>query len=587
MALTTVNSDGIKDDSIKNADIKSDAAIAGSKLAASTTSAAGSMSAADKTKLDAIEASADVTDAANVNAAGAVMNSDLATKGQVLIGDGSGDPTALSVGANTYVLTADSGEATGVKWAEVPAGYDDTAIRQDLSTIALQIAVETNRTAFNLTNSFVEHFQDDSKIATETNVDRDTSGKYVGTAGSPVSGTQVYTSGSNTFSIPSGASTAEVLIVAGGASGGRSPNVPSGGGGGGGIQWRNDYEFTAADISNGIVCVVGAGGLGVGDGETSFSGEDEGTGNDGGDSSFAGSAVTVIAKGGGAPGGYDSSDYQDARSGGSGGGGTWNGGVAGTGGAADTTTFTGWTKYGNAGGSNAVATGTVSAGGGGGAGGAGGDSSSTAGGNGGPGQLFANWTSYGSSGYFGAGGGGGCDNNKTPGTAQHGAGAGTDVAGNDGGNATANTGGGGGGCLHNGYNNLTYRGGNGGSGFIGIKWSGTPVNATGALIGSASTASSSRTKVSGVITYQDHTGTATLGTDLKVSFSCDNGSNWTALDATSGNYTAGADFSTGIKTAYLKEVTCTGGTQIKYKVEWANQSFGGKVTRLHGIGMNY
>tara|TARA_A100001391_G_scaffold134788_1_gene93621 strand:+ start:12156 stop:13937 length:1782 start_codon:yes stop_codon:yes gene_type:complete len=48
-------------------------------ISAATTSAAGSMSAADKTKLDAIEASADVTDATNVNAAGAVMNTDTTT----------------------------------------------------------------------------------------------------------------------------------------------------------------------------------------------------------------------------------------------------------------------------------------------------------------------------------------------------------------------------------------------------------------------------------------------------------------------------------------------------------------------------
>ena len=112
-------------------------------------------------------------------------------------------------------------------------------------------------------------------------------------------------------------------------------------------------------------------------------------------------------------------------------------------------------------------------------------------------------------------------------------------------------------------------------------------SATGTLISNAQTASSSRTKVSGTILYKDASGTATLGTDLKVSFSCDNGSNWTALDATSGNYTAGSDFSTGIKTAYLKEVTCTAGTQIKYKVEWANQASGSKVTQLHGIAMNY
>tara|TARA_R100001463_G_scaffold18274_1_gene45889 strand:- start:3018 stop:5321 length:2304 start_codon:yes stop_codon:yes gene_type:complete len=75
-----------------------------------------------KTKLDGIEASADVTDATNVNSAGAVMNSDLDGKGELLVGDGSGDPTALAVGTNNYVLTADSGEATGVKWAATATG---------------------------------------------------------------------------------------------------------------------------------------------------------------------------------------------------------------------------------------------------------------------------------------------------------------------------------------------------------------------------------------------------------------------------------------------------------------------------------
>ena len=72
---------------------------------------------ADHSKLNAIEANADVTDATNVDAAGAVMNSDLDTKGEILVGDGSGDPTALPVGQNGYILTADSSEATGIKWA--------------------------------------------------------------------------------------------------------------------------------------------------------------------------------------------------------------------------------------------------------------------------------------------------------------------------------------------------------------------------------------------------------------------------------------------------------------------------------------
>ena len=58
MGLTQVNSEGIKDGEIKDADVNASAAIAGSKLAAATTSAAGSMSAADKTKLDGVATSA-------------------------------------------------------------------------------------------------------------------------------------------------------------------------------------------------------------------------------------------------------------------------------------------------------------------------------------------------------------------------------------------------------------------------------------------------------------------------------------------------------------------------------------------------
>tara|TARA_R100001443_G_scaffold12084_1_gene21584 strand:- start:26 stop:2155 length:2130 start_codon:yes stop_codon:yes gene_type:complete len=73
---------------------------------------------ADHTKLNAIEASADVTDTTNVNAAGAVMNSDLDGKGELLVGDGSGDPSALAASTtNGHILTIDTTEATGMKWA--------------------------------------------------------------------------------------------------------------------------------------------------------------------------------------------------------------------------------------------------------------------------------------------------------------------------------------------------------------------------------------------------------------------------------------------------------------------------------------
>ena len=56
------------------------------------------------------------------NGTSALTAVDLSTKGKILIGDGSGNPQALAVGTNDYVLTADSSEATGVKWAEAGGG---------------------------------------------------------------------------------------------------------------------------------------------------------------------------------------------------------------------------------------------------------------------------------------------------------------------------------------------------------------------------------------------------------------------------------------------------------------------------------
>ena len=52
------------------------------------------------------------------NATNAVATVDLSAKGAILIGDGSGNPQALSLGTDAYVLTADSTTATGTKWAE-------------------------------------------------------------------------------------------------------------------------------------------------------------------------------------------------------------------------------------------------------------------------------------------------------------------------------------------------------------------------------------------------------------------------------------------------------------------------------------
>ena len=117
-----------------------------------------------------------------------------------------------------------------------------------------------------------------------------------------------------------------------------------------------------------------------------------------------------------------------------------------------------------------------------------------------------------------------------------------------------------------------------------LEMNGTPDNASGSIISDAYTAPSSRSAVSGVLLYRDVSGTATLGTDLKVFFSCDNGSNYTEVTSFTALNMA---FKTGVKAVTLGKVTCTAGTQIVFKVEWANQAAASKVTGCQGLAAQY
>ena len=107
-------------------------------------------------------------------------------------------------------------------------------------------------------------------------------------------------------------------------------------------------------------------------------------------------------------------------------------------------------------------------------------------------------------------------------------------------------------------------------------------NATGSAISNVITAPSSTTKMGVVVTYIDQSGTATLNTDLKLSVSADNGSNFTQV-----TLVAQPNFSTGVKMAVANDVTVTAGTQLKYKVEFANQAAGSKETRVTGVSLQY
>ena len=81
------------------------------------------------------------------------------------------------------------------------------------------------------------------------------------------------------------------------------------------------------------------------------------------------------------------------------------------------------------------------------------------------------------------------------------------------------------------------------------------------------TAPSSTSKMGAIITYQDQAGTNTLNTDIVLQLSADNGSNFTTA-----TLTALPNYSTGIKMAKVNDLAVTAGTQLKYKISFANQS---------------
>ena len=107
------------------------------------------------------------------------------------------------------------------------------------------------------------------------------------------------------------------------------------------------------------------------------------------------------------------------------------------------------------------------------------------------------------------------------------------------------------------------------------------VNATGSFEGNAITASSTN-KMGAVITYQDNAGTNALNTDIILKLSANNGSNYSTA-----TLTALPDFATGIKMAKVNDLSVTAGTQLKYKLEFANQAAGSKEARIRGVSLQY
>jgi hypothetical protein len=107
-------------------------------------------------------------------------------------------------------------------------------------------------------------------------------------------------------------------------------------------------------------------------------------------------------------------------------------------------------------------------------------------------------------------------------------------------------------------------------------------SATGNFISNTITAPTSTSSMGAIITYQDQAGTNALNTDIILELSADNGSNFSVA-----TLSALPNFSTGIKMAKVNDLAVTAGTQLKYRLSFANQASGSKEARIRGVSLQY
>mgnify|MGYP005819822787 CR=1 FL=1 len=109
------------------------------------------------------------------------------------------------------------------------------------------------------------------------------------------------------------------------------------------------------------------------------------------------------------------------------------------------------------------------------------------------------------------------------------------------------------------------------------------LSATGNYTSTTETANATVSKMGIVVLYENETGTSTLDTDLVAQVSADGGSNYV-----SAPLTAGGTFSTGVLVAKSNDITISNtGTAPKYKISFANQDIASKETRVRGVALLY
>jgi len=466
--------------------------------------------------------------------------------------------------------------------------FDDNKIVNDLSTLALRQSSNENKSAYNTQSMYVDVFQDSTGLGSTTNCTRDTA-EYITSIYDEAQSAAAYSyTGSDQTYTPAGTITKFDAHIWG-AAGGAGYNYSGGGGGGRWIKTTagaGGYTFGTVAITGTPTykLVVGQGGFST-DGANTYTSQPYGGGGKGyvqshygmggAGGGYSGVFLTSVAHGnsvliaGGGAGSAASDALANQYSGNGGGLTGQNGGLNSSG---------SHTAGGNGGGGTQSAGGTAGNG----------NYSPTAGSalNGGHGGHMCGG---GGGGYYG---GGGADHTNSHGSSGSGGGSGyighasvsngsttgsTDTA-NAGTKTPPET-------SNSHYASGIGQGNNGadgGNGRIVLVPYTSANNATGNFISNAITASSSTNKMGAIITYQDFSGTNALNTDIIIQLSADNGSNFTTA-----TLVAMPDFATGIKMCKVNDLSVTAGTQLKYKILFANQATGSKVARIRGVSLQY
>jgi len=536
-ALNKVNSGGIEDGSIVNADLKSDAAIAKSKLA----------------NLDIVNA--DINASADI--AGSKLDDNAVTASKMA--------ATLDLSSHTVTLPAASVQAHA-------NNFDDNLIQSNIAMLGFKVAAANDLAKFSLVDQIIDEYEDASGIdasasTNETLANGAYSGQGTQSTTPSVSGGTITTDGDykvHSFTssgnyVTDTTQNIDVLVVAGGGTGGRHGG---GGGGAGGLIYATNWQLAAGTHA----VTIGAGGTA------------EHSGNAGADSSIG---SLLVAKGGG-KGRREGGTASDAApyAGGSGGG-VPRTSPAMSGIQPDQSGDSGTYGFGNDGGVGSYDSGDWAAGGGGGAGQVGENGNGVYPGNGGNGKSVS---ITGSAVTYAGGGGGGTHTGSTHNNGTGGSGGGG-TAGNaqfdNGDDATGYGSGGGGGAKD------SSLGGAGSAGIVIFRRK-TTFNATVyndlTLQSTATTAEAAPTKADLIILIENAAGTATINTDVKGYISRDGSAFSSAV-----TFVDEGTWGTNKKVLAAHDVDISGitsGTSMKYKITTHNQG-AAKITKIHAASLGW